>query len=187
MGFRVLRWMGFVRKWQLSSGAPRTSTSTHGLPALWLGHTFCPDTTWGQTDPAEGENETGATPRPRLPRGRAGRRAGRLPSLLKSRAQVRACRRQSRAKLILSAAFARHLSAVKVLHYLQNQAVKMKLSLARGPKRRRRPYATQSQICDERSVQDVLGVHFITSKSFFLNSFTASHRECCLKLIHRLL
>ena len=47
MGFRVLRWMGFVRKWQLSRAMPRTSTSIHGLPVLLLGHTFCPETIWG--------------------------------------------------------------------------------------------------------------------------------------------
>lgn len=46
MGLRVLRWMGFVRKWQLSRGIPSTSTSMHGLPVLLLGHTFCPDTIW---------------------------------------------------------------------------------------------------------------------------------------------
>lgn len=48
MGFRVLRWMGFVRKWQLSKAMPRTSTSIHGLPVLLLGHTFCPETIWGE-------------------------------------------------------------------------------------------------------------------------------------------
>lgn len=48
MGFRVLRWIGFVRKWQLSRGIPRTSTSIHGLPVLLLGHTFCPETIWGR-------------------------------------------------------------------------------------------------------------------------------------------
>ena len=48
MGFRVLRWMGFVRKWQLSRAMPRTSTSIHGLPVLLLGHTFCPETIWGE-------------------------------------------------------------------------------------------------------------------------------------------
>lgn len=46
MGFRVFRWMGFVRKWQLSRGMPRISTSIHGLPVLLLGHTFWPETIW---------------------------------------------------------------------------------------------------------------------------------------------
>lgn len=40
MGLRVLRWMGLVRKWQLSTGIPSTSTSTQGLPALFPGQTF---------------------------------------------------------------------------------------------------------------------------------------------------
>lgn len=46
MGFRVFRWMGFVRKWQLSRGMPKTSTSMHGLPVLLLGHTFWPEMIW---------------------------------------------------------------------------------------------------------------------------------------------
>jgi hypothetical protein len=46
IGFSVFRWMGFVRKWQLSRGMPRTSTSMHGLPVLLLGHTFWPETIW---------------------------------------------------------------------------------------------------------------------------------------------
>ncbi len=46
MGLRVLRWMGLVRKWQLSTGMPRTSTSRQGLPALLPGHTFWPETIW---------------------------------------------------------------------------------------------------------------------------------------------
>lgn len=44
MGLSVLRWMGLVRKWQLSRGIPSTSISMQGLPVLLLGQTFWPDT-----------------------------------------------------------------------------------------------------------------------------------------------
>lgn len=40
MGLSGLRWMGLVRKWQQSHGAPSTSSSMHGLPAVFPGHTF---------------------------------------------------------------------------------------------------------------------------------------------------
>lgn len=50
MGLRVLRWMGLVRKWALSTGMPRTSTSMQGLPLLFPGQTFCPETIWGKTE-----------------------------------------------------------------------------------------------------------------------------------------
>lgn len=50
MGLRVLRWMGLVRKWALSTGMPRTSTSMQGLPLLLPGQTFCPDTIWGKAE-----------------------------------------------------------------------------------------------------------------------------------------
>lgn len=48
IGLSVLRWMGLVRKWQLSRGIPSTSISMQGLPVLLLGHTFCPDTIWSR-------------------------------------------------------------------------------------------------------------------------------------------
>lgn len=50
MGLRVLRWMGLVRKWALSTGMPRTSTSMQGLPLLLPGQTFCPETIWGKAE-----------------------------------------------------------------------------------------------------------------------------------------
>lgn len=152
MGFRVFRWMGFVRKWQLSSGMPRMSTSMHGLPVLLLGHTFWPETTWGRkqgpghwrwkrnkgnlcTSPLASTKNT-----LEWTRSRVNKSAKKYPPKAGCDCNQATTRLDSWEKLVLSPAFTCHYSTVKMFKYLQSQAIKMKLSFARRQRETGRLY-----------------------------------------------